>query len=188
MKEIMIGVSARHIHFNQETFEFLFGKSAKLHKLKDLRQPGAFSCVETVSISSSNFCFDNVRIVGPFKPHNQIEISSSDAYLLGVQAPINKTGDFTKASTLKVTTGIKSIVLENSVIIPQRHIHVSFEEANQMGWKENQKVSVRIDGIKGGILDNVFIRTGENYNLELHIDLDDSNAFKIYTGDFVKLV
>jgi propanediol utilization protein len=187
LDDIMVGISARHIHFDKETFELLFGTGAQLHKLKDLRQPGAFSCLETVSIGNSNFCYDNVRIVGPFKPYNQIEISSSDAYLLHLQVPINHSGDFTNAATLNVSVGKNTIEIKNSVIIPQRHVHVSCYEAIQRGWIENQKIAVHIDGIKGGILENIFVRTGEKYKLELHLDLDDSNAFKIYTGEYVKI-
>ena len=187
VKDLVVGVSARHIHLNQETFMSLFGEGATLHKFKDLRQPGAYSCMETVRIGNSRYSFGNVRVLGPFKSENQIEISSSDAYLLGINAPINKSGDFSKAETLEVTVGDRTIRL-SKVIIPQRHIHVSYAEAELRGWKEDQKVSVRVDGIRGGIMQNVHIRTGLNYKLELHVDLDDGNAFGIHTGDCVELI
>jgi propanediol utilization protein len=145
MKDLVVGVSARHIHFNQETFLNLFGEEATPHKIKDLRQPGAYSCDETVEISNSHYVFKNVRVLGPFKSVNQIEISSSDTYLLGMNAPVNKSGDFCNAGTLDVTVGSRAIRLHGAVIIPQRHIHVSQDEAERRGWKEDQKVAVRVD-------------------------------------------
>ncbi len=187
MKDLVVGVSARHIHLNHETFMSLFGEEATLHKLKDLRQPGAYSCVETVQISNAAYSFQNVRVLGPFKTVNQIEISSSDAYLLGLNAPINKSGDFSNAETLDVMVGARTIQLAKAVIIPQRHIHISFAEAKRRGWKEDQKVSVLVDGIRGGIIHNVHIRTGD-YKLELHVDLDDGNAFGIHTGDRAEII
>ena len=187
VKDLVVGVSARHIHLNQETFMSLFGEEATLHKLKDLRQPGAYSCMETVQIGNSRYSFGNVRVLGPFKSENQIEISSSDAYFFGMNAPINKSGDFRNAGTLDVTVDNRTILLSKAVIIPQRHIHVSYAEAERRGWREDQKVSVLVEGIRGGILHNVHIRTGD-YKLELHVDLDDGNAFGIHTGDRVEII
>ncbi|HWQ41962.1 MAG TPA: PduL/EutD family phosphate acyltransferase [Desulfosporosinus sp.] len=182
---ISIGISARHIHFNQETFKYLFGEDAILYKHKDLYQMNAFAARQTVTIFNEHFCFNDVRIVGPFKKENQIEISAADAYFLKINPPISKSGDFTNAETLNVKVAGKIITLKNRVIIPQRHLHISTEQAKDNQLLEDDRIEIPIKGIKGGILSNVFIRTGD-FRTELHLDLDDGNAFGIKTDDIIE--
>ena len=56
---------------------------------------------------------------------------------------------------------------------------MSYEDANKFGYTDDQIVSVRINTKKGGILNNVHIKLGEEFVTELHLDTDDGNAFLI---------
>ena len=49
-KEVLVEISARHVHVTDEALEILFGKGHKLTPKKDLSQPGQFACEEKVTI------------------------------------------------------------------------------------------------------------------------------------------
>ena len=56
---------------------------------------------------------------------------------------------------------------------------MSYEDAEKYGYKDDQVVKVKIDTIKGGIMENVHIKLGDRFKLELQLDTDDANAFMI---------
>jgi len=49
-------------------------------------------------------------------------------------------------------------------------------------------VDVKINGEKGGILTNVFIKPSEEAFFELHLDTDDANAHLIKNGDIGEIL
>ena len=51
-KEITIGVSNRHLHLTQETYDKLFDEP--IGKLRDLTQPGMYVSDKTVSLITDN--------------------------------------------------------------------------------------------------------------------------------------
>lgn len=53
---------------------------------------------------------------------------------------------------------------------------------------DGKKVRVKILGDRGGILDNIIVKSQDNYNLELHLDTDEANAFNLKNGDEVILL
>ena len=104
-----VGVSNRHIHLSQSHMEALFGHGYKLTKLKDLKQPGQFAAKETVMIIGPKGIINNVRILGPLRQETQVEVSITDCYKLGVNAPIRESGQ------IEGTPGIVIKVLKESL-------------------------------------------------------------------------
>ncbi|MFW8664890.1 PduL/EutD family phosphate acyltransferase, partial [Candidatus Phytoplasma citri] len=80
------------------------------------------------------------------------------------------------------------LFIKEGVIIADRHIHLSDKEAKDLYLTDKQIVSVRVDGIKAGILHNVLCRVNVDFSLELHIDTDDASAFHLKNGDLVELM
>ena len=56
---------------------------------------------------------------------------------------------------------------------------MSYEDALKYGFTDDQIVRVKIDTKKGGIMDDVHIKLGEKFSVELQLDTDDANAFLI---------
>ena len=81
MKTI-IGVSNRHVHLKKEVWESLFG-DVPMEKRNDLGQPGQFATTSTVDIRYNGKTIEHVRVIGPIRNYNQIEISGSDANFFG---------------------------------------------------------------------------------------------------------
>ena len=185
--KINIGVTSRHIHLSEEDLEKLFGKNYKLTNIRDLTQDNNYACKETVDLINGENIIKNVRIVGPTRLKTQVEISKTDAYILKKNPPYRNSGDLIGAEKI-IIKGPLGEVERNCLIIPNRHIHMNNNEAKELGYKNDDIVSVKLYGDRGGIINNVHIKTGENSTLELHIDLDDSNAHNITNFDKCEII
>jgi len=82
--EVLVEISARHIHVTKEDLEILFGEGATLTPIKDLSQPGQYACQERVDIVGPKNTIKNVVILGPTRPETQVEVSLTEARQLGV--------------------------------------------------------------------------------------------------------
>lgn len=184
--EIKIGVSARHIHLTEEDFKILYGDS-NITKKCDLSQKNEFACNELVNIITDKSRIDNVRILGPYRKYTQVEISKTDAYALGINPPVRESGDLAGSEVVTIEHNGKTIKKE-CCIIANRHIHISNEEANKYNLHDNDIVKLRLYGEKGGILDNVVVKSSDLYTFEAHIDLDDANAHLVKNGDLGEII
>ncbi len=174
---IPVAASARHAHLSAETVERLFGAGYRLRKRADLSQPGQYSAEETVTLIGPRGRVERVRVMGPPRPEDQIEISRSDEFVLGVDAPVRLSGDLagTPGITLEGPRG--RVTLERGVICARRHIHMSPADAKRLGVRDGQIVHVRIDS-EGRDLTfaDVIVRVAPDFKLELHLDTDEANA------------
>ncbi|MDF2720907.1 MAG: acetate kinase [Paenibacillus sp.] len=184
----IVGVSGRHIHLTREHVELLFGKGYMLKKLKSLLQPGQFACEETVTVHGPKGSIPNVRVLGPERAYSQLEISKTDGYVLGVDAPVRDSGDLEGTPGIEVSGPHGKVRLERGVILPYRHLHLHPSDAEMLGVKDKEMVAVKTTGVRAVILENVLCRVNPNYALEFHIDTDEANACGLRTGDTVQIV
>ncbi|MBO9605291.1 MAG: acetate/propionate family kinase [Paenibacillaceae bacterium] len=184
----IVGVSNRHIHLTREHVEQLFGKGYALKKLKALMQPGQYACEETVTIHGPKGSIPNVRVLGPERKYSQVEISKTDGYVLGIDAPVRDSGDLDGTPGIRVSGPNGEVALERGVILPYRHLHLHPDDADMIGVKDKEMVAVKTTGVRAVILENVLCRVNPNYALEFHIDTDEANACGLRTGDTVQIV
>lgn len=175
--KVNIGVSARHLHLSEEDFKILF-PNEELNVYKELSQYPNFASDKEVTLKNNERIIERVRVIGPLRNETQVELSKTDCYFLKINAPLSNSSDLSNAGQIEIVNGDKSIV-RNAVIIQNRHIHISPEEAEKYGYKNDQIVRVKINSIKGGIMDNVHIKVGPKFKFELQLDTDDANAFMI---------
>lgn len=185
---IVVGVSNRHLHLTRQDFEALFGSNRQLTKVKDLLQPGEFASAETVNIIGPKGTIKNVRILGPFRENTQIEISKTDGFLLGVKTPVRESGKIAETPGIVIEGPNGKISKEKGLIVAQRHVHMDPEYAKLHGVKNGEMVSVKTEGDRGLVFDNVLARVSENFRPEMHIDTDEANASDLKSGDYVGLV
>lgn len=185
---VPVGVSARHIHLTQESVEKLFGPGYHLTKKKEL-MGGQFASNETVTIVGLKLrAIENVRILGPVRNADQVEISQTDAFKLGVKVPIRNSGDIAGSAPIAIVGPKGALYLNEGCIIAARHIHMSPEDARCAGLKDGDIVDVKAENERGTTFNNVLIRVHPTFTLEMHIDTDEANACKIKTGDVVRIV
>ena len=89
---IPVAISARHIHLRQETVDALFGKGHELTVRKWLSQPGQYAAEETVTVVGPRNTIERVRVLGPVRNVDQLEISRTDEFFLGIDAPVRESG------------------------------------------------------------------------------------------------
>ncbi len=174
--EVTVRISNRHAHVDRSTLEALFGKGYELQKLKDLVQPGQYAARETVTIVGPKGQLENVRILGPVRPESQVEISGTDQFILGVRVPVRESGKLDGTPGIRVTGPKGEVDLEKGTIRAMRHVHMLPDDAERMGLKNGDLVTVRLVGDRNTIVESVLVRAKENSALEMHIDTDEANA------------
>lgn len=174
-QHIPVSVSARHIHLNKEAMETLFGEGYELTHMKQLIQP-AWAAEETLDVIGPKGTLKNVRVLGPNRSKVQIEVSKTDTFVLGVEAPIRPSGKVENTPTIKLK-GPKGILETNGLIIAARHIHTNPSGAEKLGFKNGDYVDVKVgNGERDIMFTNVLVRVRENFVTEMHIDTDEANA------------
>ncbi|WP_372712537.1 phosphate propanoyltransferase [Ilyobacter sp.] len=186
--EVVVGVSNRHVHISQEDLEKIFGAGYKLTKMKDLRQPGHYAANETVTIIGPKGKMDKIRILGPVRKETQVEISMSDAFKLGIKAPVKESGKLDGTPGLTIVGPKGTLEKEKGVIVAGRHIHMPKFIADIKGYKDGDMVTVETSGERKALLQNVLIRVGSNVVKEIHLDMDEANASGASNGAFVKII
>lgn len=187
-QQIPVGVSNRHVHLSHQDVETLFGQGHSLHPLKPLRQPGQFAAHECVTVVGPKGSLSNVRVLGPARPVTQLEISRADCFVLGIKAPVRESGNLEDASNALLIGPTGHVELRSQVICAWRHIHMTPADAQRFGVANGQKVRVRNSGQRGLIFDEVVVRVGDNFSLELHIDTEEANAAGLTNGMQVSLL
>ncbi|SJZ67360.1 phosphate propanoyltransferase [Pilibacter termitis] len=177
-EQIPIGISNRHVHLTEEDFKALF-PNEKIEPLKPLKQPNEYASKSVVTLKGAKGEIERVRVLGPLRRQSQVEISKTDARTLGVNAPIRLSGDLKDASMITLCSENGEITIP-AAIIAKRHIHMSFKEMEELGLNMGQAVKVRVTSKERTVvLEDVEIRAGENFVLEMHVDTDEANACDI---------
>ena len=186
---VPVGISNRHIHLSREHIDILFGKGYELTPIKDLSQPGQFACKELLTIVGPSLRpIENVRVLGPERPESQVEISRTDSYTLKVKPPVRESGKIEGSAPISII-GPKGIVtLKEGCIIANRHIHMSLEDGEKFGVKDNEYVTVDVNSERRTRFYDVQVRVHKNFRLEMHLDTDDANAAALKNGDKVQIV
>jgi acetate kinase len=182
---IPIGVSAHHVHLTQEDLETLFGSGHQLVPRAPLSQPGQFAAEEQVSLIGPKGRIQRVRVLGPVRNKTQVEISRTEEFQLGINAPVRMSGDLAGSPGILVEGPRGQIRLEEGLICAHRHIHMTPEDALRFGLRDGDVVSVRTqgDGEREVIFGDIVVRVNPKYKLELHLDTDEANAAQVSTGD-----
>jgi putative phosphotransacetylase len=188
-KTITVGISARHVHVTRETLDVLFGEGYELTVKKELGQPGQFASNEVIDIVTEKSTFPKVRILGPLRKGDQVEISLTDAMKLGLKTtPVRDSGNVAGSPGITLVGPKGKVELKEGVIAALRHIHMSPAEASEFSVKDKDIVKVRCGGERGLLFDNVLIRVHEQFALEMHIDTDEGNAAMLKNGAVVELI
>ncbi|AFQ46189.1 phosphate propanoyltransferase [Desulfosporosinus meridiei] len=188
LSSIPVGISNRHIHLSQADLETLFGAGYQLTKTKDLSQPMQYACKETLIIAGPKGAIEKVRILGPARSESQVEILQADCFKLGITAPVRLSGDLQGTPGVTLIGPKGSILLTKGLVIAQRHIHMSLEDAKNFEVNDGDRVTIQIDGLRGGTYSNVVIRATNTSALEFHIDTEEANAMALTSSSKITIL
>lgn len=186
--KIPLGISNRHVHISSDDLTTLYGQGQQLTGMKDLSQPGQFVSEQTVTLVGPKGVIEKVRVLGPVRDKTQVEISVSDCFKLGIQAPIRDSGDLSGSAPVTLVGPVGSVTLPEGCIIAARHIHMHPRDAERYGVRDGDRVNVKSSGPRGIVFNEVLVRVNDNYYLEMHLDIDEANAASLVNGDRLKIM
>ena len=186
---LVVSISARHVHLSDEHVETLFGKGHKLTIMKDLYQDGFFAAEETVMlVGPRKRMLPSVRILGPTRPATQVELAFTDGISLGIDMPVRESGKI-EGSPSCVLVGPKGVIeLRQGVIRAERHAHMSPADAVFYGVKDKDYMMLRVHSGCTTTFENVLVRVGDKIKLEVHLDTDEGNAADLEHATKIELI
>ena len=186
---LLVNISARHCHLTQDAVEALFGKGHQLTVHKWLYQEGQFAAKETLTlIGPRSRVISNLRILGPCRNLNQVELSYTDGIALGFELPLRSSGDIKGTLGCMLMGPAGFFEMPEGVIRALRHAHLSPEDANYYGVKQGDFMKLRIGGECGITLDRMLCRVDKSFKQEVHIDTDEGNACNLQPDTPCELV
>ena len=175
--ELVVSVSARHVHLTDGHVETLFGAGHKLTVMRELYQDGFFAAHQTVMVvGPRRRMLPSVRILGPTRPASQVELAYTDGISLGIDMPVRPSGkiDGTPGCVLVGPKGV--VELHQGVIRAERHVHMGPADAGQYGVADGDRMSLRVESPCPAVFEGLLVRVGEKIKLEVHLDTDEGNA------------
>ncbi|MCG8526889.1 MAG: phosphate propanoyltransferase [Opitutales bacterium] len=174
---LLVNVSARHCHLTQDAVEALFGAGHQLKPMKWLYQEGQYAAEESVTlIGPRSRVISNLRILGPCRDINQVELAYTDARSLGFEVPVRQSGDIEGTPGCMLMGPNGYFKMDNGVIRAAIHVHMSPEDAAHYGVKDKDFMKLKVHGECGLTFDRVFVRVKPEFKLEVHLDTDEGNA------------
>ncbi|HAV64677.1 MAG TPA: transcriptional regulator [Verrucomicrobiales bacterium] len=186
---LVVNVSARHCHLTQDAVEALFGKGHQLTVHKWLYQEGQFAAKETVTlVGPRSRVISNLRILGPCRTLNQVELSYTDGIALGFNLPHRSSGDIKGTLGCMLMGPAGFFEMPDGVIRAMRHVHMHPTDADHYRVKAGDWMKLKIGGDCGLTLDRMLVRVDKSFKLEVHIDTDEGNACNLQPDTPVELV
>ena len=181
---IPVGVSNRHVHLSQEDWDTLFGKGTEPRKFRQVKQPGFTPATRPSTSRGPRGAWTTSGSSPRTGPAPQVEVSQTDARILGLKPPIRDSGKLDGSPGVRVVGPKGTLEIKQGLIIARRHIHAHPLEAQAMGLKDGEIVRVRagIGGLRELVYEQVLVRVSDKFSLELHVDTDEANAAWIRPG------
>ena len=185
---LLVNISARHCHLTQAAVEILFGKGHQLQVHKWLYQAGQFAAKETLTlIGPRSRVISNLRILGPCRNLNQIELAYTDGIALGFDLPLRSSGDIKDTPGCMLMGPEGFFEMDSGVIRAMRHVHMNPTDANYYGVKAGDRMKLKIGGPNAISLEEMLVRVDPSFKLEVHIDTDEGNACNLVPETPVQL-
>ena len=188
MKRIFVELEAsgRHVHVTKEQAQQLFGHS--LTPKRPLSQPGQYLSNERVTVIGPKGRFENVAVLGPERKEAQVEVSLTDARVLGLTPPVRLSGSVANSPGAVLQGPCGQVTLQQGVIAAQRHIHMTPEDASAMGVADKQVVKLQVFTQRPLIFENVVARVSPDFATYAHLDYDEANACGFQNGDLGRIL
>lgn len=185
-----VEISARHVHLSEKDAKQLFGDEARLIAIRPISQPGQFLSEQRVILAGPKGEMSRVAILGPTRKQTQVELTFTECRQLGVNSPIRESGDLSDSGQIKIVGPAGEITLDEGLIVIQRHLHLTPEDAERFGLSDGQIVAARC-GIKPRrlIFEDVLTRVSPTAKTALHLDTDESNSAGILAeGEMAEII
>jgi len=185
MIHVQIEVSARHLHISAADWRRLFGP-ATIKPKRYISQPGQYIAQQRVALIGPAGALKHIGIVGPFRQQTLVELTATEAHLLGL-SKISLFGRNYHGAKLKIV-GPHGSIIRAWAGLQARHLHLDPVTARRWKVHQGQLVSLQVAGSRAGRLDRITVRIDKNYAPRLHLDTDESNALGVTSGQRGKII
>jgi propanediol utilization protein len=186
-RPIPVEVVPSHVHLSEAHHQLLFGEGHVGTVRQPVSQTGQFAYEDTVNVVGTEGRQLTLRVLGPHRKATQVELTPTEAAMLGIEASVARSGDFAKAEACTLRTEQTSIVVPMCVIVPAIHLHLSDSEAQSLRLEHGAKVRVDVVGDVARVLENVVVRVHPTYRARLHIHADQARDWWLPSGSHVRI-
>ncbi|MBF0343627.1 MAG: acetate/propionate family kinase [Nitrospirae bacterium] len=167
--EIPITISTHHVHLSERDYNTLLGAEGQI---------GQAVC-QSVDLIGPKGKLEAVRLARGFRDETQVEISRTEEFRLGVDAPIRNSGDIEGTPGIILRSDSRQLKLDKGVICVRRHVHMSPEDAMRFGLRDRDVIRVRVAGDREVVFGDCLVMVSPKYRLEMHINTDEANSAEI---------
>lgn len=183
---VPLEASGRHVHVTEAQAQILFGH--ELTPERPLSQPGQYLAKERLTVVGPKGEFTNVAVLGPARKNAQVEISLTDARVLGLNPPVRQSGDTAHSPGCTLIGAQGRITLSEGVIAAQRHIHLTPQDAARFGVQDKQIVKLQTFTARPAVFEDVLVRVSPDFAAAVHLDYDEANACGFQNGDWGRII
>jgi propanediol utilization protein len=157
--------------------------------MKSLYQDGFYAAEQTVMlVGPKRKMLPTVRVLGPTRKASQVELAFTDGISLGIDLPVRPSGKIAGTPGCVLVGPAGAIELAEGVIRAERHVHMSFADADFFGVKDGDRMSLAIKGSCATVFRDLLVRADATSKLEVHIDTDEGNAADLDHASGVELI
>ncbi|MBI1908053.1 propanediol utilization protein [Candidatus Uhrbacteria bacterium] len=171
-RPIPVEIIPSHVHLSEAHHAALFGPTHAATIVENLSQTGQFAYAERVEVYGRLKRSVPLRVLGPCRRTTQVELTPTEAQLLGLTPPVARSGDMSEAVGCRLVGPHGEVEADAVVIIPKPHLHCSDTEAASLHVVNGKTVSVEVLGDNPYVLDDVVVRVHPSYRLRLHVHPD----------------
>lgn len=183
---VPVEASGRHVHVTKEQAVALFGHD--LTQKRPLSQPGQYLSQERVTLVGPKGELERVAVLGPARPEAQVEVSLTDARVLGIDPPIRPSGQAEGSPGITLRGPVGTVDLTQGVMVAQRHIHLNPQQAQGFGVRDKQVVCLQVLTDRPVTFEDVMVRVSSQYEAAAHLDYDEANACNLKPGDLGRIL
>jgi propanediol utilization protein len=188
---VPITVNNRHVHLSKTDSKQLFGDTHQFakHSSPDKHLwPGHILWQEKVTISGPKGSISEVSLLGPLGDKTSIEMSTTDAYRLGLSTEGIKHKKFGPGITIKGPKGTVFVPIEKPV--NGRWLLASKDRAEKIGLKDGMFVDVRVaaDSDWATTFHKVLVIIEGEDRWALYLDPDAASAASAKAGDTAQVL
>ena len=179
---VPVGISKRHVHLDNDTCIKLFGNT-EMPVRNPLNQPGQYASTLTVDLEWNGKIIEHVRVVGPIRKYNQVELSEEECNILGVNPPARQSGDLDDSLPINIIGPNGKVSISNGLIKAERHIHMTPETMKELNLQNKESVEVYRNN---EYLFNAIIKLSDPGFNELHIDTVEEKEYDFHQGEEIE--
>lgn len=188
MKEVPVPITVnnRHVHLSKTDAKKLFGDAHQFapHASPDKHLwPGHTLMREQITIAGPKGTISQVSLLGPWGDKTTIEMSTTDAYRLGLSTESIKSKKFSPGVTLTGPKGSVFVPIDKAV--NGRWLLVSKDRSEKLGLKDGMFVDVRVgaDSDWATTFHKVLVIIEGEDRWALYLDPDAASAASVTPGD-----